>query len=95
MWKKLAEVVLRFRFLLLMALLVTTGIMGYFASQVKLSYDFAKAIPTDNPKYKDYQDFKARFGDDGNVVVIGVQNKDFFTLPCFKNTLFPYTTLFR
>ncbi|MEN9964169.1 MAG: hypothetical protein RL582_1264 [Bacteroidota bacterium] len=87
MWKKLAEVVLRFRFLLLMALLVTTGIMGYFASQVKLSYDFAKAIPTDNPKYKDYQEFKARFGDDGNVVVIGVQNKDFFSLPSFNNYL--------
>ncbi|MEY4702929.1 MAG: hypothetical protein RIR96_826 [Bacteroidota bacterium] len=85
MWKKLAEFVLRFRFVLLLLLLATTGIMGYFASQVKLSYDFAKAIPTDNPKYKDYQAFKARFGDDGNVVVIGVQNKDFFSLPFFKN----------
>ena len=85
MWQKLAEYVLRKRIALLVLLCMTTVAMGYFASQVKLSYDFAKAIPTDNPKYQDYQAFKARFGDDGNVVVIGVQNKDFFSLPFYKN----------
>lgn len=65
-------------------LLALTGIMGYFATQVQLSYDFTSAIPRNNPKYIDYQAFRSQFGEDGNMMVIGVQtghffDKDFFT----------------
>ena len=59
--------------------------MGYFASKIKLSYEFSKAIPTDNPKYKDFQDFKKLFGDDGNTVVIGIVKKDLFTVKNFES----------
>lgn len=58
MWHHIATFVLRFRILLLLLLLGATGMMGYFASQVQLSYEFTNAIPTDNPKYKDYQQFR-------------------------------------
>ena len=34
--------------------------MGFYASKVKLSYEFSKAIPTDNPIYKDYLKFKQK-----------------------------------
>ena len=37
--------------------LAVTALMGYYASQVKLSYEFSKAIPTDNPKCRDYIGF--------------------------------------
>ena len=59
--------------------------MGYRASRVKLSYDFNSAIPTDNPKYKAYQEFRKTFGDDGNVMVIGVQTDKLFQLDVFKD----------
>lgn len=49
-----------------------------------MSYEFSKAIPTDNPKYQDYLSFKKKFGDDGNVLVIGVQSDQFFQLQNFK-----------
>jgi predicted RND superfamily exporter protein len=84
MWKRLAEFVLRFRLPFLLIFLLFTGLMGYFASQVKLSYDFAKAIPTDHPQYLEYQTFKQRFGDDGNLVVVGVRDSMFFTLDHFN-----------
>ncbi|MEJ7674533.1 MAG: hypothetical protein WKF59_18005 [Chitinophagaceae bacterium] len=58
--------------------------MAYFASKVKLSYDFAKAIPTDNPKYQQYLSFREKFGDDGNLLVIGVQTDKFFELNTFN-----------
>lgn len=58
--------------------------MGYFASKVTLSYEFARAIPLDNPKYQDYQLFRKTFGDDGNLLVLGVQTKDFFKIQNFK-----------
>jgi len=84
MWKSLAKFVIKNKIVLLVLLLVSTVVMGYFASQIKLSYEFAKAIPTDNPKYKDYQNFKATFGDDGNTMVIGVLQKNLFDLKNFN-----------
>ncbi|MEO6730524.1 MAG: MMPL family transporter [Ferruginibacter sp.] len=84
MWKRLGIFVINYRLPLLIALFIVTVIMGYFASQVKLSYEFARAIPTDNPKYKEYKDFRQKFGDDGNVLVIGVQSDRVFELKTFQ-----------
>ena len=81
MWKHLAIFVLKFRLPLLVILFALTGLMAYFASKVKLSYDFAKAIPTDNPKYQQYLSFREKFGDDGNLLVIGVQTCLLYTSP--------------
>ncbi len=84
MWQRLAQFVLKYRRILLIVLLLLTGVMGYFASKVKLSYEFSKAIPTDNPKYLDYQAFRKTFGDDGNLLVIGVQTKDLFRFENYR-----------
>ena len=84
MWQRLAKFVLKNRITLLILLFVTTAVMGFFASKIKLSYEFSKAIPVNNPKYQDYLSFKEKFGDDGNVLVIGVQSNDFFQLNNFK-----------
>ena len=84
MWKRLAIFVLKYRLPLLVILLAVTAVMGYFASKVKLSYEFTKAIPTDNPKYQEYLSFKEKFGDDGNLLVIGVQTDKFFELNTFN-----------
>ncbi len=84
MWKALAQFVIKNRNVLLLVLLISTAVMGYFASKIKLSYEFSKAIPTDNPRYKDYVAFKQTFGDDGNLLVVGIQSKDLFKLSNFK-----------
>ena len=84
MWQRLARFVLKNRILLLILLFATTAVMAFFASKIKLSYEFSKAIPVNNPKYQDYLSFKSQFGDDGNVLVIGVQTKDFFRLGNFE-----------
>ena len=84
MWYRLGKLVIKNRFILLVLLVITTGIMGYFASKVKLSYEFSKAIPTDNPQYLEYLAFKKTFGDDGNLLVIGVKTNKLFTLTNFK-----------
>jgi uncharacterized protein len=84
MWQRLGKLVLQHRLILLILLLAASGVMGYYASKVKLSYEFSKAIPTDNPKYRDYMAFRQKFGDDGNLLVVGIQSDKFFTLPVFK-----------
>ncbi len=84
MWKTLAGFVIKNRFVLLAALLISTAVMGYYASKIKLSYEFSKAIPTDNTRYKDYVAFKATFGDDGNLMVVGIKTDSLFQLKTFK-----------
>jgi predicted RND superfamily exporter protein len=84
MWQKLGHFILRFRVALLITLLLLTAGMGYLASKVELSYEFTRAIPLDNPKYQAYQNFRKQFGEDGNLLVLGIQTDQFFTLPTFQ-----------
>jgi predicted RND superfamily exporter protein len=78
MWFRIAAFVLKHKVALLVALLGSTAFMAYKAVQVQMSYEFAKAIPIDNPRYLEYVAFKQQFGEDGNVLVLGVQNAKFF-----------------
>ncbi|MEO9004189.1 MAG: MMPL family transporter [Ginsengibacter sp.] len=84
MWQRLAKFVLKNRLLLLILLFATTAVMAFFASKIKLSYEFSKAIPVDNSKYQDYLFFKNQFGDDGDILVIGVMTNTFFNLSNFE-----------
>ena len=84
MWEFIARSVLKFRIPLLVLLLIATAYMGYQASQVQMSYEFSKAIPTDNPKYIEYQAFRQKFGEDGNLLVIGIQTDKLFEKDIFN-----------
>jgi uncharacterized protein len=84
MWYSLGKMIVKNRLAALLILLVLTSIMGYYASQVKLSYDYTRAVPTDNQKYIDYQAFLKRFGADGNTVVLGIESDQFFSKDLFN-----------
>jgi uncharacterized protein len=89
MWEKIARFVLKNKITLLLLLAAATVFMGWHASKVQLSYEFVKAIPTDNPKYKDYQQFIKQFGEDGNMLVIGMVSNDLFG----KESFFDYKSM--
>jgi predicted RND superfamily exporter protein len=55
MWYTLGKFILKYRLQMLLLLTVITAFMGWKASQVQLSYDFTRALPTDNQKYREYQ----------------------------------------
>lgn len=85
MWHQLGSIVLKYRILLLTILLAATAFMGYHASKVQMSYEFAKAIPTNNPKLKAYLAFKEQFGEDGNMLVIGAKTDSLFNEMVFND----------
>jgi uncharacterized protein len=89
MWQRLGVLVLKNRLILLIALVVLSSVMGFYASKVKLGYEFSKAIPTNNPIYKEYLNFQQKFGEDGNVLVMGIKTDKLFTV----NTFNQYTQL--
>ena len=84
MWYKAGKFILQKRLFLLIALLAATAFMGWQASKVQLSYDFTRALPTDNPKYRDYQAFLKKFGADGNTMVIGIASDKFYTTTVYN-----------
>jgi predicted RND superfamily exporter protein len=91
MWLSLGKFILKYRVPLLAIVLIATAFMGYLASKMELGYDFSRAIPTDNPKYKTYQEFRKKYGEDGNLLVVGVQTDSIFNENIFNN----YATLMR
>jgi predicted RND superfamily exporter protein len=80
MWNYFSRVLLRHKLAFTLALLAVTGFMGYETSKIELSYDFAKILPDDDSSYVEYVRFKKQFGEDGNVMVIGFEDKDLFRL---------------
>ncbi len=84
MWKNLGRFILKNRVFLLLFLAAMTGFMAWQASKVQINYDFSKAIPVNNPKYKAYQEFRKKFGEDGNLFVIGIQTPKLFEEKTFK-----------
>ena len=71
MWYRFGQFILKQRVFFISLLILITGVMAYFASHVKMSYEFTKAIPADNPKYAIYQAFVKKFGIDGTTMVVG------------------------
>ena len=84
MWQAVGRFILKYRVILLLLLAGITAFMAYHASKVQLSYDFSRAIPINNPKYKAYQEFKQKFGEDGNLLVIGIETNQLFDQKIFN-----------
>lgn len=85
MWKLFGTFVIRNRFWMLVGLGLLTLGMTYFATQVKMTYDFAKVVPKDDPDFIAYIQFKETFGEDGNIMVIGVQQQNLFDSAVFND----------
>lgn len=63
---------------------LVTAFMIWETTHVKLSYEFYKTVPEDNAAFKDYEEFKGIFGEEGNVLFLGVQTDKFFQLDFFN-----------
>ncbi len=83
-WQRLAGILLKYRLWLILIMGGITACLAYVASKVELSYDFVKAIPANDPDYLAYLSFKQQFGEDGNLLVVGVQTEKFFEKDFFS-----------
>ncbi len=58
--------------------------MGWHATRVKLSYELAQMLPATDSVAIDYQQFREIFGEDGNVVFMGIEDPAVYTLEGFS-----------
>ena len=85
MWTGIARIILKNRIPILIILFLLTVFMGYNARHIQMSYQYAPLLPEDDPAYKEYESFINSFGNEGNLLVIGVKDNDFFTVSHFNN----------
>jgi len=80
MWNLLVRLILRNRPGILVVIGLITIFMAWQGMDVKLSYDNMRMLPANDTAVLDYEDFRHRFGEDGSVLVIGIENPDMFKL---------------
>ena len=85
MWNKVAELIIRNRLFWIGLIIVSTIYMGYQASRIQLSYEFARILPANDPIEQEYQRFRKLFGEDGSLMVIGYQSSDMYKLDNFND----------
>jgi len=85
MWLKVSGIILRNKILLLSVLAIITAFFGYHARNAEMSYEYASLLPKKDQAYKDYQKFVEVFGEEGNLIIIGIKDSNFFQLDNFAN----------
>ena len=88
MWTKLAHIVIKFRLFLIIGVGLITVFMAHQMQKTELSYDFAKVVPEKDPDMQYFEYFKQTFGEDGNLVVIGVADSAVYQSINFKRFKF-------
>lgn len=84
MWIRIASAILRNRLFILFLLSIITIFMGFQARKIEMSYQYAPLLPADDPAYQEYEHFLSLFGNEGNLLVLGVQDDKFFDIHHFK-----------
>lgn len=86
-WSFFAKLILNNKWTWISIITAATIFMGYHATKIHISNEFNRSIPTDNPKFVEYQKFKQKFGEDGNALVIGLKEdtKKLFSTSYFND----------
>lgn len=78
MWTQLAHNVIKYRLPLIIILGLITVFMGYRAKNIQMDYDLAQMVPDTDEDFIALNEFKALFGDDGNVLAIGIKDSSLY-----------------
>ena len=84
MWQTLAVWLIKYRTWLVSLIFVLTVVMGFFARRVEMTYDFQSVVSPTDPEMEYFQTFKQTFGEDGNVLVVGMQDSSVYKLGNFR-----------
>lgn len=84
MWSKIAQFIIKYRIALIAVIGVITAFMGYHATKVEMSYEFTRTVPPNDPDMIYFNEFKKQFGEDGNMMAVGIKDSAIYTLENFN-----------
>ncbi len=82
-WEFIAGIVLRKRVTILVVVFLLTVFLAFQWKNVGMTYNEANLLPKNHPANKDYTQFLNTFGEEGNLIVIGIKDDAFFTPKAF------------
>lgn len=84
MWQQLSSFILRYRVLLLILVILFTIFMGLTGRKIEMSYTYAEMLPEKDSASIIYDEFVESFGEEGNIIVVAVQDSNFYELNHFQ-----------
>ena len=78
-WELIARIVLRNRILMLSIIVVITALLALQWKNIHFTFTEANLLPEDNIVNIEYNAFLNKFGEEGNLVIIGVKDNAIFT----------------
>ena len=84
MWTRLAHRVIKYRLPLVILIGLITVFMGYHAREVEMSYDFRGTVPANDPEQQYFKKFREQFGEDGNIVAVGLKDSAIYQYENFE-----------
>ncbi|QNM85240.1 MMPL family transporter [Polaribacter pectinis] len=78
-WTKVAGIILRNRYLVLLCIAIITGLLASQMKYMKFSYTEANLLPEDHVANVEYNKFLEIFGEEGNLVILGIKDSTVFT----------------
>ncbi len=84
MWGHIALFIIKYRSWLLGLIALSTVYMAWVAKDVQMTYDFAQVVSPKDPDMVYFQQFKKTFGEDGNILVVGMQDSGVYQLKNFR-----------
>ena len=84
MWLRIADSIIKFRTPLMVFILAITAVMGWYASRVEMSYDLNRTVPPEDPDMVYLSNFRELFGEDGNIIAVGLSDSSIYSIEKFK-----------
>ena len=78
-WTKIAGLILRNRYSVLLGIAIITGLLASQMKYMKFSYTEANLLPEDHEVNLQYDQFLEIFGEEGNLVILGIKDTTVFT----------------
>ena len=78
-WSNVANLILKNRIIILLLILGLTFFWSNQWKNIQFTYTEAKLLPDDHPESLIYDDFKNKFGEEGNLIVIAVKDSLLFS----------------
>lgn len=85
MWNKVADFILRNKRYILIAIGIITVFMGYNMKNLHMKYTSALLLNEKDSAYVRFLDFKKTFGEDGSMMVVAFEDKDFVRLDKYND----------
>ena len=82
-WEFIARLILTYRITILVVIAAITIFLGLQWKNLNMTYTEANLLPKKHIVNRQYDDFLSKFGEEGNLIVIGFKDPKFFTPKAF------------